>query len=146
MIDKKFIGKEYSDHIYEVGREKMKEYALAINDENPYYFDTELGAKSEYGDCIAPPNFASVYNLDRCSHMFFDPEIKLNYAMLVHGEMDFQYIKPVKPGDVLTTKGKIVDIAEKGPNDTITFEGRSYNQDGDLMTIGTATFVIRGGN
>jgi len=52
----------------------------------------------------------------------------------------------VKPGDVLTTSGKIVDIQQKGSNDLVTFEARSVNQDGDLVTIGRATFVIRGGN
>ena len=47
---------------------------------------------------------------------------------------------------MITTTGKIVDIAAKGNNDVITFEARSTNQDGELVTIGRATFVIRGGN
>lgn len=146
MIDHKFIGKEYPITEYEIGREKMKEYASAINNDSPYYFDKEFGKKSEYGDNIAPPNFAAVYALLGCANLFFDPEIKLNFAMLVHGEQEFEWIKPVKPGDVITTTGKIVDIAEKGNNDVVSYEARSVNQDGDLVTIGRATFVIRGGN
>jgi len=146
VIDHKFIGKEYPVHVYEIGREKMKEYALAINNENPYYFDKDFGAKTTYGDNIAPPNFAAVYNLAGCADMFFDQELKLNFGMLVHGEQDFEFIKPVKPGDVITTAGKITDIVEKGNNDVIRFEARSVNQDGELMTIGRAAFVIRGGN
>jgi acyl dehydratase len=81
-----------------------------------------------------------------CAQMFFDPELKLNFAMLVHGEQEFEFSKPVKPGDVITTTGKIVDIMAKGNNDIIVFEARSKNQDGDLVTVGRATFVIRGGN
>ena len=61
-------------------------------------------------------------------------------------EQDFEFLKPVKPGDVITTTGKIVEIAAKGNNDVITYEARSKNQDGELVTIGRATFVIRGGN
>jgi acyl dehydratase len=146
VIDKKFVGKEYPAKEYEIGREKMKEYAAAISDMNPYYHDKEFGKRSKYGDNIAPPSFAAVYNLMGCADMFFDPELKLNMAMLVHGEQEFEFIKPVKPGDQITTTGKIVDIMQKGSNDLVVFEARSVNQDGDLVTIGRATFVIRGGN
>ncbi|HEY5502513.1 MAG TPA: MaoC family dehydratase N-terminal domain-containing protein [Candidatus Anoxymicrobiaceae bacterium] len=146
MIDSKFIGKEYPVTEYEIGREKMKEYAVAVGDMNPMYQDREVGKKSKYGDNIAPPNFAAVYNLMGAAQVFFDPELSLNFAMLVHGEQDFEFLKPVKPGDFITTTGKIVDIAAKGNNDVIKFEARSTNQDGELVTIGRATFVIRGGN
>jgi acyl dehydratase len=146
VIDHKFIGKEYPVTEYEIGREKMKEYASAINDSNPYYHDKEFGKKSSYGDNIAPPLFASVYNLMGCANMFFDPELALNFAMLVHGEQEFEWLKPIKPGDVITTTGKILDIAEKGNNDVVKYEARSKNQNGELVTIGRATFVIRGGN
>ena len=146
MIDSKFIGKEYPVTEYEIGREKMKEYAIAVGDMNPMYQDREVGKKSKYGDNIAPPNFAAVYNLMGAAQVFFDPELSLNFAMLVHGEQDFEFLKPVKPGDFITTTGKITDIAAKGNNDVIKFEVRSTNQDGELVTIGRATFVIRGGN
>ncbi|MFH1150142.1 MAG: MaoC family dehydratase N-terminal domain-containing protein [Actinomycetota bacterium] len=146
MIDHKFIGKEYPPDVYEIGREKMREYARAIGETSPYYHDTEFGRSSAYGDNIAPPSFAAVYNLLGAAKFFFDPEIQVNFAMLVHGEQEFEYLKPVKAGDVITSTGRIVDIAEKGNNDVIKFEARSVNQDGDLVTIGRATFVVRGGN
>lgn len=146
VIDHKFIGKEYEPTEYEIGREKMREYARAVGDENPLIMDNEAGSASEYGDCIAPPVFASVYNLMGAAQLFFDPGVKLNMAMLVHGEQEFEFHKPVRPGDVITTTGKIADIAEKGNNDLLVYEARSVNQDGELVTVGRATFVIRGGN
>lgn len=146
MIDQKFIGKEYPPTEYEIGREKIKEYARALGDMNPIYLDREAGAKSKYGDNIAVPNFAAVYNLMGCAEVFFDPELKLNMAMLVHGEQEFEFHTPAKPGDVMTTTGKIVDVYEKGGNDFIVYEARTLNQDGELVTVGRATFVIRGGN
>jgi acyl dehydratase len=146
VIDRRFIGKEYPVTEYEIGREKMKEYANAINDPNPHYVAGEVGKKSRYGDNIAPPLFASVYNLMGCANMFMDPELQLNFAMLVHGEQEFEWLEPVRPGDVITTRGKIVEILEKGKNDVIVYEARSTNQDGELVTVGRATFVVRGGN
>jgi len=146
VLDPSFIGKEYPPTEYEIGREKMREYARAVEDMNPYYHDKEFGRNSHYGDNIAPPCFASVYNLMGCAMMFMDPELKLNMAMLVHGEQEFEFHKPVKPGDVITTRGKIVDIYQKGNNDFVVYEANSFNQDGELVTVGRATFVIRGGN
>ena len=146
VIDHKFIGREYEPTVYEIGREKMREYARAVGDESPLIMDNEVGRASEYVDCIAPPAFASVYNLMGAAQLFFDPEVKLNMAMLVHGEQEFEFHKPVKPGDVITTKGRIVDIMEKGNNDLLVYEARSVNRDGELVTVGRATFVIRGGN
>lgn len=147
VIDKKFIGKEYAPTVYEIGREKMKEYAIAIGDgDNPSYKDKDFGKSSKYGDNIAPPNFAAVYNLMGAAQVFFDPDLKLNMAMLVHGEQEFEFVKPVKPCEVITTTGKLVDIYDKGSNDFVVYEARSLNEDGELVTVGRATFVIRGGN
>ena len=146
VIDHTFIDREYEPTEYEIGREKMREYARAVGDDNPLIMDNRAGKAGAYGDCIAPPVFASVYNLMGAAQVFLDPELKLNMAMLVHGEQEFEFHKPVKPGDVITTKGKIVDITEKGSNDLVVYEARSMNQDGELVTVGRATFVIRGGN
>jgi acyl dehydratase len=146
VIDHKYIGREYEPTVYEIGREKMREYARAVGDGSPLIMDNEVGRASGYDDCIAPPVFASVYNLMGAAQLFFDPEVKLNMAMLVHGEQEFEFHRPVKPGDVITTTGRIADIMEKGDNDLIVYEARSVNQDGELATVGKATFVVRGGN
>jgi acyl dehydratase len=146
VIDHKFIGKEYEPTVYEIGREKMREYARAVGDQNSLIMDDDAGKAGKNGDCIAPPVFASVYNLMGAAQVFFDPEVKLNMAMLVHGEQEFEFHKPVVPGDVITTRGRIADILEKGNNDLVVYEARSVNQDGELVTVGRATFVIRGGN
>ena len=58
-IDTKFIGKTYPTHTYEVGKEKIKEYAKAIKNPDPHYLDDEFAKKSKYGRIIAPPTFAS---------------------------------------------------------------------------------------
>lgn len=145
VIDHKFIGKEYEPTEYEIGREKMKEYANAVQDQNPLIHDREAGKASKYGDNIAPPCFASVYNLMGAAQLFMDPEISLNMAMLVHGAQEFEWFKPVKPGDIITTRGRIADIYEKGNLDFVEYESVSKNQDGEVVTRGKATFIIRGG-
>ena len=85
-IDTKFIGKTYPSYTYEVGKEKIKEYARAIKNLDPHYHDDDFGKKSKYGTIIAPPTFAVVYGGLMIGPVFGDKELNLNMAMLVHGE------------------------------------------------------------
>ena len=57
-IDTKFIGKTYPASTYEVGKEKIKEYAKAIKNLDPYYLDDDFAKKSKYGAIIAPPTLS----------------------------------------------------------------------------------------
>ena len=143
-VDKKFIGKKYPLAKYEVGREKIKEYARAIGDLNPLYFDEEAGAKSKYGSVIAPPTFAVVYGVEPVGKMLMDRELALNLMMLVHGEQDFEFCEVVRPGDVISTEGEICDIYDKKGKDFVVMSTESKNQKGETVVRAKWTFVIRG--
>jgi len=142
-INMKFLGKTYPPVKYEVGLEKIKEYAQAIGDMNPYYVDENFAKSSKYGSIVAPPTFAVVYQKDLVGQMLFDRELDLNIPMLVHGEQEFEFFEMVKPGDVIYTDGKIVDIQNKDGKDFITLQ-TTAKRDGKVVTIGRYLFVIRG--
>lgn len=142
-VDKKFIGKKYGPMTYEVGWEKAKEYASAIKNEDPHYMDKTFAKGTKYGDVIIPPTFAVVYSGHLCMPFFFDQELKLDMAMLVHGEQAFEFFDVVRPGDVLTTTGTIINIENKEKLDTVSLQGESVNQDGKLVCKATYTFAIR---
>ncbi|MDI6830171.1 MAG: MaoC family dehydratase N-terminal domain-containing protein [Actinomycetota bacterium] len=145
MVDHKWIGKTYGPLEYEIGREKMKEYAAAAKDFRPIYHDREFARQTRYGDIIGMPNFAAVYALRGAGMVLVDQEIKLNLAMLVHGAQEFEWFTVVKPGDVITEAGKIADIYEKGNLDFVVYEGEARNQNDELVCRSRATFIIRGG-
>jgi len=142
MIDPKFIGRTYGPVKYEVGLEKVKEYANAVGDTNPLYVDEEAAAKGPYGTIIAPPMFAVVYAKDIVGQLLFDKDVDLNIMMLVHGEQEFEFHRPVKAREVVYTDGEIVHIENKEKLDVITLETRS-KVEGDLVTTGRYTFVVR---
>ncbi len=143
-IDKKFIGKEYKPITYVVGQEKIKEYALAVKDLNPLYIDPEFAKKSKYSSVVAPPMFVVVYAKEVMDNLFSDRELNLNMARLVHGEQEFNFHKVVKANDVIKTTGKIKNIYEKGNNDFVELETKSYNQNNELVVDGNWVFIIRG--
>lgn len=142
-IDHRFIGREYPAISYEMGREKIREYARAVGDLNPLYLDEEAGRQSPYGDTIAPPAMASQYAVLPADLLFHDTEVAVDYEMLLHGDQDYQYFQVVRPGDRLQVKGRIKDIYEKRSLQFMIFESEVSNQRGEKVTVATSTFVIR---
>ncbi|MCD6569415.1 MAG: MaoC family dehydratase N-terminal domain-containing protein [Deltaproteobacteria bacterium] len=142
-VDKKFIGREYGPLTYEIGKEKIKEYAAAIRNEDPHYMDDEFAKNSKYGGIIAPPTFAVIYSGMLAAPFFMDSELNLDFAMLVHGEQEFEFYEVVRPHDVITTTGKIANIENKEKVDVVSLETYSKNQDGKDVCKAIFTFVIR---
>jgi acyl dehydratase len=142
-IDTKFIGKTYPESTYEVGKEKIKEYAKAIKNPDPHYLDDHFAKKSKYGTIIAPPTFAVVFGAYLIEPVFNDKDLNLNMAMLVHGEQELEFMEVVKAGDSITTSAKIVDIKNKEKLDVISVEIKSKNQHGKDVSRGIYTFVVR---
>ena len=142
-IDTRFIGKTYPSSTYEVGKEKIKEYAKAIKNPDPHYVDDDFAKKTKYGTIIAPPTFAVVFGAYLIEPVFTDKELNLNMAMLVHGEQELEFLEVVKAGDSVTTSAKIVDIKNKEKLDVISVEIKSKNQHGNDVCRGIYTFVVR---
>jgi acyl dehydratase len=142
-IDKKFIGKTWPAQSYDVCKEKIKEYAKAIKNPDPHYVDEEFAKKSKYGRIIAPPTFCVVFGANLIEPIFFDNELKLNLAMLVHGEQEFEFYEVVKAGDTVTTTSRISHIENKEKLDVISVELLSKNQQGRNVCKGIYTFVVR---
>jgi acyl dehydratase len=142
--DPKFIGKTYGPFKYEIGLEKIKEYAFAVGETNPHYTDEEFASKTPFGSVVAPPMFAVVYQKSVAENALLDKELSLNLMMLVHGEQEFEFHNLVKPGDVILTEGRISEYYEKDGKDFIAVEALS-KRNGQLVTTGRFLFVIRGG-
>ena len=74
-----------------------------------------------------------------------DPEVGLNFAMMVHGGQEFVWGEPVCSGDVITTINEFKDYSEKDDKKFFVFESVSTNQDGHEVCRGTWTNIVRGG-
>lgn len=148
-VDAKYKGKKYPTvHKYEIGLEKVKEYAIAVGDLNPLYVNEEEAAKSSHGGIIAPPAFAAVYARGPVGEALFDPDLSLNLPMLVHGEQEFEFLDVVRPGDVILTEGEILDVyekvTEKNALDFVVVGTTSRRKrDSKVVCLGKWTFVIR---
>ena len=138
------IGKEWPATAYEVGKEKIGEYARVIGLENPVHFDREAAKGAGYRDVVAPPMFCVVYSAPALGPAMFDPEVGMNFAAMVHGGQEFAWGEPVCAGDEITTRATVREIFAKDGKGFYVFESVSTNQDGDEVVRGTWTNIVRG--
>jgi acyl dehydratase len=143
-VNAKAVGKKYDPVVYAVGREKIREYARAVGETNPVHLDLQAARAAGYDDLVAPPMFAVVYSAPAVGPPIFDPEIELNFAMMVHGGQEFVWGLPVVAGDEITTVASVKDIHESDGRGYYVFESVSTNQRGEEVCRGTWTNIVRG--
>ena len=143
-VDASAKGKTYPASEYEVGREKIREYALAIGVDNQVHFDRDAARGAGYRDVVAPPMFAVVYSAGTMGPAILDPEVGINLAAMVHGGQEFVWGEPVCSGDTITTTAEVKDISEKDGRGFYVFESVSTNQDGAEVVRATWTNIVRG--
>jgi acyl dehydratase len=138
------IGKSYEPVTYAVGREKIREYAAAVGETNPLHHDLEAARAAGYEDLVAPPMFAVVYAGRAVFPGVFDPEVGINFAMMVHGAQEFVWGPVVVAGDEITTTASVKDVTDRGGMGFYVFESVSDNQRGETVCTGTWTNIVRG--
>jgi acyl dehydratase len=139
------LGKSYPPFEYEVGREKIREYAYAIGATNPVHFEREAAQAQGFRDVVAPPMFAVVYSAGSVGPGVLDPELGINLMMMLHGSQEFVWDEPVCAGDTITTVTTFKDHRAEEGRTYFVFESVSTNQDGQETVRGTWTNIVRGG-
>jgi acyl dehydratase len=137
-------GKEFASVTYEVGREKIREYANAVGYDNPVHHDRGAAQEAGFRDVVAPPMFAVVYSAPAMGPAIFDDEVGMNFAAMVHGSQEFVWGEPVCSGDEITTTARVQEIYEKDGKGFYVFETVSTNQDGAEVCRATWTNIVRG--
>jgi hypothetical protein len=137
-MDKSIIGVGLGRVTFPVERGKVREFATAILDDNPLYLDEEAPP--------APPTFTMTQQL--WPSTFDEPpaDLGINFALVVHGEQEFEYLEPVRAGDVLTGETRVADVYTKEGKrgGTLTFlvlETRFSNQHGKEAVVARATLI-----
>jgi len=143
-VNKDAVGKQWQPVAYEVGLEKIREYARAVGETNPVHLDREAALAAGFRDVVAPPMFCVVYSAPAMGPAVLDPDVGINLAAMVHGSQEFVWGEPVCAGDVITTQPKLADVYEKGGRGFYVFTSESTNADGKLTVRGTWTNIVRG--
>ncbi|SFS44772.1 MaoC family dehydratase N-terminal domain-containing protein [Saccharopolyspora flava] len=144
-LDQSFIGREYPPtEPYEVGREKIREFARAIKDDSPLHVDVDAAKAAGYPDVIAPPTFAVILSMAAQDQIVGDEQLGLDYSRVVHGQQDFVHHRPIRAGDRLVTVAHVDDIKTRAGNDFLTVRAEIATTDGEQVCTATSMLVVRG--
>ena len=144
-LDASFVGRCYPAAAgYQVGREKIREFAEAIGDDNAVYRDPDAARAAGYADLVAPPTFAMILVLRTQEELISDPKLGLDYRRMVHGSQSFTHHRPITAGDELSATLHVDGIRAMGGNDMLTVRCEITDSAGDPVTTARAMLVVRG--
>jgi acyl dehydratase len=144
-LDPSFIGRTYpATAPYEVGREKIREFATAIGDWNPAYHDEEAAKALGHPDIIAPPTFPVIVSFLSTRALIGDPQLGVDYSRVVHGEQRFVYTRPVRAGDRLVGVLTVENVRQAAGNDLLSTRTEISTVDGEPVLVAYSTTVVRG--
>ena len=109
-VDKSYIGKTGEPVVMHVERGKIREFAKAIKDDDPLYFD-EAYATEEAGGIVPPITF--LQTVGHWGEGGGRLRVPFDLKRVLHGEQEYEFLAPIHAGDVLTAVSKIVDVYEK---------------------------------
>ncbi len=139
MVNPAIEGKRYPrTSSYLVGREKLREFAKAT------FLPEQIG--SENSDLVAPPTFAVVIQEQSLKQVLSDPEAKLDFSRVVHGDQRFVYERPILAGDELTSELLVASIKTLAGNHLVTFNTEIFDSNNKLVCTAISTLVVRGEN
>jgi acyl dehydratase len=137
-------GKEYQRVSFEVEHDRVVQFADAIGDSSPVFRDVAAARQAGFDEQIAPPTFVTVMQIMTSGQVVLDQELGLNYALVVHGEQEYEWRRPVRVGDVLSAVPKIADIYSRGPNEFLVIESEIADASGETVVVARSTLLSRG--
>jgi len=143
-LNQALVGKEYPPVRYEVGREKLREFATAVGETDPLYHDEEAARAAGHPDIPAVLTFPIVLSMRVGQVIYGDPELGLDYSVVVHGEQEFLYSRPIRAGDRLLATGKVAAVQVKGRHELLTLETVVTTEAGEPVCTVRTTLLSRG--
>lgn len=143
------VGTEWPATEYEVGREKIREYADALAIPDAIHRDHGAARDAGFRAVVAPPVFAAVYvarslagaMFDPASGIF-DPDLGLAGYRFVQRRQEFHWHEPVCAGDTIATVARLAAAEDRDGARYRTFESESVNRDGQLVLSGRYQGVV----
>lgn len=144
-VNPEIAGRTYPPSpVYEVGREKIREFAEAIGSADAVHRDPQAARALGHPDVIAPPTFAVIV-AQRCeAQVVKDPESGIEYSRVVHGEERFVQHRPIVAGDRLVPTLHVDSVRSARGHSMVTTRVEIASDASEAVSTVTSTIVVRG--
>ena len=134
------VGHYYkADHTYQVGREKVREYARAVQDYHPAHWESEAAATLGASGLIAPLTFTSIPAMAANRRLL--EEVVVGYETYVQTEQVFEQHRPIVVGDELQTDVELSSVRRVAGRDMITITNTFVDTAGETVHTMHTTVV-----
>jgi hypothetical protein len=145
VVNPNIQGKKYpATTPYLVGREKIREFARAVQSTNPVNLDVFAAQAAGYADLVAPPTFAVLIQEKGLSAPLSDPEADIDFSRVVHGDQRFIQTRPIVAGDELHGVLEVTSVKSLGAHSMVTFTTEISDSKNELVCTAISTLVVRG--
>jgi acyl dehydratase len=132
----------YPDH-YAVEREKIREYARAVHNDDPVFVSDEAAAELGYDGLPAPLTFISVFSYVAQKAFFEIANIGISDRQIVQIDQVLRFLAPVTAGDKLYCDVYLDSIRQAHGTDIIVTKNIVTNQDGTVVQEAYTTLAGR---
>ncbi|WP_333473430.1 (3R)-hydroxyacyl-ACP dehydratase subunit HadA [Lolliginicoccus lacisalsi] len=137
------VGAKYRmANFYEVGREKIREFAAAVQDDHPAHFSEDAARELGYDALVAPVTFASVLGVITTLEMFEHFGWSSDLRNIMQTDQRFVFHRPIVAGDRLRGETCIDSFRHMAGNDVIVTANHLLD-DKDEIVQTTYTTLIR---
>jgi len=135
----------YPDH-YEVEREKIREYAVAVQNDEALFFQEEAAAELGYDGLLAPLTFICVFGYKAQSAFFENANIAVQDAQIVQVDQVLRFLRPIMAGDKLYCDVYVDSMRTAHGTEIIVTKNIITNQAGDIVQETYTTLAGRAGD
>ncbi|MDT0166712.1 MaoC family dehydratase N-terminal domain-containing protein [Actinotalea sp. AC32] len=144
-VNTAYAGRSYAPtEPYAVGREHVREFALAVGATHPAHHDVEAARALGHPDVVAPPTFLVVVAQRAEAQLVQDAEAGIDFSRVVHADERFTHHRPVHAGDELVTVLHVDSITERAGIAMVTTRCEVSGVDGTPVASVMSTLAVRG--
>jgi acyl dehydratase len=130
-----------------VDPDKVAEFATAVGEDNPLFFDRDVAGRHGFPNVLAPPTFTvtQIFQVGRDER---EQRLgsNLDYARVLHGEQEFVYERLPVAGETLEGTMRIAkDFIKQGKRGGhmrfVTYESVFTDADGALVLTANYTLI-----
>lgn len=142
-LSKDIIGRKLDPYKIKVERCKIKEFCMAIGENNPIYLDVDEAKKAGFNDTPIPPTFQTSFMFWGNAKFWTDlPAMGIDIERLLHMKEEYTYRQTVYPDEILTAEGEVIDV-KIGKMDMVTFKTTFIGEDGKPRIDAVMGIVMR---
>jgi hypothetical protein len=134
----------YPDH-YEVEREKIREYAVAVQNDDAAFFGEDAAADLGYKGLLSPLTFICVFGYKAQTAFFKNANIAIADQQIVQIDQVLKFKKPIVAGDILHCDVYVDSVREAHGTQIIVTRNIITNEAGDIVQETYTTLAGRAG-